>query len=186
MVQHLLERDPQMRLSVSYTTRAPREGEIDGREYHFIDLRAFLAMRDAGEFTEWAQVHGNYYGTSKIWLQSQLDAGQDTVLEIDWQGAQQVRKAFPQAVGVFILPPSMDTLEARLRGRGTDSDEVIERRLLAARDEMRHIGEFEYVILNNDLSIALEDLCAIVRAARLRNEKQRQRHQSYFAFLEQD
>ena len=131
-------------------------------------------------------MHGNYYATSRVWLKQQVEAGRDTLLEIDWQGAQQVRKHFSDAVGVFILPPSMDELEARLRGRNTDSDEVISRRLLGARGEMRHVAEFDYVIINDEIDAALDDLVAVVRAARLRCTKQHQRHPEYFAFLEQD
>lgn len=118
LVKDLLERDPQVQLSVSYTTRAPRAGEQDGREYHFVSIDAFVELRNQGEFLEWAEVHGNYYGTSKNWLKAQLAAGNDTLVEIDWQGAQQVRRVFPDAVGVFILPPSLEVLEQRLRGRG--------------------------------------------------------------------
>ncbi|ANQ87112.1 guanylate kinase [Azoarcus olearius] len=186
LVRGLLDRDPQVQLSISYTTRAPRPGEQDGREYHFVDVPTFRALRDRGEFLEWAEVHGNYYGTSRVWLKEQLAAGRDTLLEIDWQGAQQVRKVFPDAVGVFVLPPSLEELENRLRGRGTDSDDVISRRLLGARGEMRHVGEFDYVIINNELHEALDDLVAVVRAARLRYANQHLRHLQYFAFLEQD
>lgn len=186
LVRGLLQRDARVQLSVSFTTRGPRAGEQNGREYHFVDLATFRALRDRGEFLEWAEVHGNYYATSKVWLKEQVAAGRDTLLEIDWQGAQQVRKAFPDAVGVFILPPSLDELEKRLRGRNTDSDDVISRRLLAARGEMRHVAEFDYVIINNELQEALEDLVAVVRAARLRYAPQHLRHPQYFDFLEQD
>ncbi|MDX5409742.1 MAG: guanylate kinase [Thauera sp.] len=186
LVSGLLERDARVRLSVSYTTRAPREGEVDGRHYHFVDIATFRNMRDRGEFLEWAEVHGNYYGTSKAWIREQIASGADLLLEIDWQGAQQVRKAFPEAVGVFVLPPSFEVLEQRLRGRGTDSDDVISRRLLGARGEMRHVGEFDYVILNDVLEDAVGDLVAIVRASRLRYSRQRARHSRYLEFLEQD
>lgn len=186
LVRGLLERDPQVKLSVSFTTRAPRTGEEDGREYHFVDVPTFRSLRDRGEFLEWAEVHGNYYATSRVWLKEQIAAGRDILLEIDWQGAQQVRKAFPEAMGVFILPPSFEELEVRLRGRGTDSDDVISRRLLGARGEMRHVGEFDYVILNNTLQTALDDLVAVVRASRLRYANQHARHPQYFDFLEQD
>ncbi|WP_068638613.1 guanylate kinase [Thauera butanivorans] len=186
LVHGLLQRDARVQLSISYTTRAPRAGEQDGREYHFVDVPAFRALRDRGEFLEWAEVHGNYYATSKVWLREQIAAGRDTLLEIDWQGAQQVRKVFPEAVGVFILPPSMEELESRLRGRGTDSDEVISRRLLGARGEMRHVAEFDYVIINDEIDQALDDLVAVVRASRLRHSNQRKRHPEYFDFLEQD
>ncbi|MBD5804834.1 Guanylate kinase [Azoarcus sp. Aa7] len=186
LVRGLLERDPQMHLSVSYTTRAPRPGEHDGREYHFVDVETFRTLRDRGEFLEWAEVHGNYYATSRVWLKEQIAAGRDILLEIDWQGAQQVRRSFADAVGVFVLPPSVEVLESRLRGRGTDSEDVIARRLLGARGEMRHVGEFDYVILNDDLQNAIDDLVAVVRASRLRYGRQRLRHQQYFDFLEQD
>ncbi|TAH45690.1 MAG: guanylate kinase [Betaproteobacteria bacterium] len=186
LVRGLLQRDARVQLSISYTTRPPRAGEQDGREYHFVDVASFRALRDRGEFLEWAEVHGNYYATSRVWLKEQVAAGRDTLLEIDWQGAQQVRKAFPDAVGVFILPPSLEELEKRLRGRNTDSDDVISRRLLAARGEMRHVAEFDYVIINNELQVALEDLVAVVRASRLRYDTQHVRHPHYFDFLEQD
>ena len=186
LVRGLLARDARVRLSVSYTTRERRPGERDGHDYHFVDTAAFRALRDRGEFLEWAEVHGNYYGTSRVWLREQMAAGHDILLEIDWQGAQQVRKVFPEAVGVFVLPPSLEALEARLRGRATDSDEVIARRLLAARGEMRHVAEFDYVILNEHLEPAIDDLVAVVRAARLRYANQHARHPRYFEFLEQD
>ena len=186
LVRSLLERDPRVQLSISYTTRAPRPGEQDGREYHFVDSQTFRTLRDRGEFLEWAEVHGNYYATSKVWLKEQIAAGRDTLLEIDWQGAQQVRKAFPDAVGVFILPPSVEELERRLRGRNTDSEDVIQRRVLGARGEMRHVGEFDYVIINNELQVAVDDLVAVVRAARLRYANQQLRQPHYFDFLEQD
>ena len=186
LVSGLLERDPQVRLSVSYTTRAPRAGEVNGQHYHFIAAPGFRALRDKGEFLEWAEVHNNYYGTSKRWLEEQTRAGRDILLEIDWQGAQQVRKVFPKAVGVFILPPSVEELERRLRGRGTDSEDVIARRVLAARGEMRHVAEFDYVIINENLPTAIEDLVAVVRASRLRYANQEARQPAFFHYLEQD
>ena len=186
LISILLERDPQVRLSVSYTTRAPRAGEVNGQHYHFIDVPGFRALRDKGEFLEWAEVHNNYYGTSKRWLEEQTRAGGDILLEIDWQGAQQVRKVFPKAVGVFILPPSVEELERRLRGRGTDSEDVIARRVLAARGEMRHVAEFDYVIINENLPTAIEDLVAVVRASRLRYANQEARQPAFFHYLEQD
>ena len=186
LVSGLLDRDPLVSLSVSYTTRAARAGEVSGRHYHFVDVATFRALRDKGEFLEWAEVHSNYYGTSKVWLEEQMRSGKDILLEIDWQGAQQVRKVFPKAVGVFILPPSLDELERRLRGRGTDSEEVIARRVLGARGEMRHVAEFDYVIINEDLPAALEDLVAVVRASRLRYANQEARKPEFFHYLEQD
>ncbi|MCB1911361.1 MAG: guanylate kinase [Zoogloeaceae bacterium] len=186
LVRSLLRRDHLVRLSISYTTREPRPGERDGNDYHFVDMQTFKALRDAGEFLEWAEVHGNYYATSKVWIKGQIDKGHDILLEIDWQGAQQVRKVFAQAVGVFIMPPSMEELENRLVGRGTDSESTIARRMLGARSEMRHVGEFDYVIINNELHVALDDLVSVVRASRLRYAKQRARHPGYFDYLEQD
>lgn len=183
LVRLLLQNDPAIGLSISHTTRAPRAGEENGQAYHFTDVADFLARVDRGEFLEWAEVHGNYYGTSRLWIEQQLAAGRDVLLEIDWQGAQQVRKVFRDAIGVFILPPSMEELARRLAGRGTDSEDVIARRLAAARDEMRHVGEFDYVIINNDLQTALSDLLAVVRATRLKLSVQQERHASLFASL---
>lgn len=186
LVSGLLARDPLVCLSVSYATRAPRAGEVDGVHYHFVDVPTFRSLRDKGEFLEWAEVHNNYYGTSKVWLEQQITAGKDILLEIDWQGAQQVRKVFPKAVGVFIMPPSLEELERRLRGRGTDSEDVIARRVLGARGEMRHVAEFDYVIINEELPAALEDLVAVVRASRLRYANQEARKPEFFHYLEQD
>ncbi|NLF55196.1 MAG: guanylate kinase [Thauera phenolivorans] len=186
LVRLLLERDSALQLSISYTTRDPRPGEMDGREYHFVDVPTFRGMRDRDEFLEWAQVHGNFYGTSQAWIREQIAAGRDIVLEIDWQGAAAVGRVFPEAIGIFVLPPSVDELENRLRARGTDSEDVIRRRLAGAREEMRHVGEFDYVIINNELQTALEDVLAVVRAARLTGANQRRRHPQYFEFLEQD
>jgi len=183
LVRMLLEKDPQIRVSISCTTRAPRPGEKDGREYHFVDVPNFIERVSQGEFLEWAEVHGNYYGTSKRWIEAEMTAGRDVLLEIDWQGAQQVRKAFPEAIGVFILPPSLVTLKERLSGRGTDSAETIARRIAAARDEMRHVDEFDYVIINDDLQQALGDLLSVVNASRLQYTSQRQRHSALFATL---
>jgi guanylate kinase len=180
LVRLLLEREPAVRLSISWTTRAPRPGELDGREYHFVTAEAFRAMIGRGEFLEWAEVHGNYYGTSKKWIADQLAAGSDVLLEIDWQGAQQIRALFPAAIGIFVLPPSLDELTRRLAGRGTDAEDVVARRLAAARTEMSHVGEFDYVIINDRLEQALEDLRAIVRASGLTLEAQRARHAALF------
>ena len=183
LVRQLLAREPDIRLSISYTTRAPRPGEENRREYHFVSEAQFQAMIAADDFLEWAQVHGNYYGTSKRWIVTERAAGRDVLLEIDWQGAQQVRRVFPDAIGVFILPPSMEELTRRLTGRGTDSAEVIARRLAAAREEMSQVGEFGYVIINDDLQTALSDFVAVVRATRLQLETQRLRHPELFARL---
>jgi guanylate kinase len=186
LVRLLLERDAGVIHSVSYTTRAPRSGERDGREYNFVDVATFSAMRERGDFLEWAEVHGNFYGTSRVWLEAQMQAGRDTLLEIDWQGAQQVRRLFPAAVSIFILPPSVAELEKRLRNRGQDTDEVIRRRVDAALGEMRHVGEFDFAIINNDLQVALNELGVIVRAARLRVASQRAREPEMFRSLEQN
>ncbi len=183
LVSLLLENDPGIHVSVSSTTRVPRPGELDGREYHFVDVPSFIECVSRGEFLEWAEVHGNYYGTSKRWIEAEMTAGRDVLLEIDWQGAQQVRKSFPEAIGVFILPPSLQALEERLSGRGTDSAETIARRIAAARDEMRHVDEFDYVIINDDLQQALGNLLSVVSATRLQYTTQRQRHSALFATL---
>ena len=186
LVRHLLERDPGLKLSVSYTTRAPRQGEENGREYHFVSAKRFHELVEADEFVEWAEVYGNCYGTSRTWLVEQLAQGRDTMLEIDWQGAMQVRTAFPDAIGVFVLPPSAEELESRLRGRDPDSEAVIAARLRAARNEMRHAADFAYVIINEHLPTAVDDLAAVVRAARLRCASQRKRHPRYFEFFTQN
>jgi guanylate kinase len=172
--------------SISFTTRAPRGGEQDGREYQFIDVQRFLAMRERGEFAEWAEVHGNFYGTSRVWLEQRMQEGCDMLLEIDWQGAQQMRRQFPEAVSIFVMPPSIAELERRLRGRGSDSADVIARRVAGAYGEMRHVDEFDFVIINNDLDVALGELKAAVRASRLRFPRQRARHPDVFRFLDQD
>lgn len=186
LVSKLLERDRRVRLSVSHTTRAPRPGEAGGRDYHFVSVEAFRALQAEGVFLETAEVHGNLYGTSRRWLDGQLGQGHDVVLEIDWQGARQVRAAFPDAVGIFIVPPSLAELERRLHSRGLDSDEVIARRLHNAREEIRHLRDFQYVILNHALDDAAEDLIAIVRALRLQTEAQWQRCHELFGSLVQE
>lgn len=176
LVHLLLEKDPDIRLSISTTTRAPRTGEEDGRAYHFVDLPTFRERIACGDFLEWAEVHGNCYGTSKCWIEAEMAAGRDVLLEIDWQGAQQVRKLFPAAIGIFILPPSLETLQSRLSGRGTDSAETVARRIAAARDEMQHAPEFDYIIINDDLQRALGELHTVVGASRLDTASQCQRH----------
>jgi guanylate kinase len=180
LVNAVVADDPALALSVSYTTRAPRAGEANGREYHFVDRAAFQRMLDAGEFLESAEVHGNFYATSQKRIAELRAAGRDVVLEIDWQGAEQVRRIFPEAVGIFILPPSLAELERRLRARGKDPDEAIRRRLAAAEAEMGHAGEFDYVIINNDFEEARRDLAAVVRASRLTLERMGARHPELF------
>lgn len=175
LVKALLQKDPAIRLSVSYTTRPPRPGEADGVDYHFVDVDAFRAMAARGEFLESAEVYGNYYGTSQAWISAEIAAGRDILLEIDWQGAAQVKRHFPEAVTVFILPPSLEALRERLSGRGQDSAEVIERRMAAAREDISHAAEFEYIIVNDDFDQALLDLMAVVRASRLVTTRQAMR-----------
>jgi guanylate kinase len=162
LINALLKEDPRLKLSVSYTTRPPRPGEQDGREYHFVDDATFLAMRGRGEFLESAEVHGYRYGTSRKAIADTLAEGQDLVLEIDWQGARQVRALYPGCVGVFIHPPSIEELERRMRARAQDSDAVIRRRMQNARDELAHAGEFEYAIINKDFDTARHELAEIV------------------------
>jgi len=166
LIKALLEDEPGLKLSTSYTTRRPRPGEQNAREYHFVDESAFLAMQARGEFLESAEVHGNRYGTSNKTIKDTLEQGQDLILEIDWQGARQVRALYPDCVGIFILPPSMEELERRLRGRGQDAEAVIQRRLANAQVEMAHAGEFKYAIINKDFNTARQDLARIVRGER--------------------
>lgn len=171
LIEALLKEDPGLTLSVSYTTRTPRPGEQDGREYFFVDERAFLAMLERGEFLESALVHGNRYGTSHKVIRESLELGRDLLLEIDWQGAQQVRKLHPECIGVFILPPSVAELERRMRARGQDADAVIKRRLASAEEEISHAPEFDYAIINKDFDEARRDLQAIIRVERLRKAR---------------
>ncbi len=180
LVNAVLGDDPRLALSISTTTRAPRAGEADGREYHFVDRPAFQRMLEAGEFLESAEVHGNLYATSQKQIAEKRAAGRDVVLEIDWQGAEQVRRLFPEAIGVFLLPPSLAELERRLRARGKDSDETIRRRLAAAQAEIGHVAEFDYVIINDDFEEARRDLAAIVRASRLTLASMSARHPEPF------
>ncbi len=171
LIDALLKEDASLKLSISYTTRAPRPGESNGREYHFVDEATFLAMLERSEFLESAEVHGHRYGTSEAVVRETLARGQDLMLEIDWQGAQQVRKLLPAAVGIFILPPSAEELERRMRARGQDAEAVIQRRVANAREEMSHAPEFEYAIINKDFETAKRDLQAIIRAERLRQTR---------------
>ena len=183
LVRALLADAPLMQLSVSFTTRAPRPGEVDGRDYFFVDAAGFERRREAGEFLEWAEVHGNLYATSRAWIEDRIAAGVDIVLEIDWQGAVQVQRLFPDAIGVFIVPPSIGVLRERLTQRGQDTAEVIERRVAAAEAELKQAHRFQYVIINQDFASALADLQTIVDAARLRFTKQQARHPATFAAL---
>lgn len=183
LVNALLAEDSDIRLSVSYTTRPARPGETDGVQYHFVSVDEFKAARERGEFLEWAEVHGNYYATSRVWIEQQMQSGMDVLLEIDWQGAQQVHRQFANAVEVFILPPSLTALEERLKKRGQDADNVIVRRLLAAGSEMAHAPEADYVIINEVFDNALNELRCIVGATRLRVQSQRARHADLFSEL---
>jgi guanylate kinase len=181
LVAELLKREPNIGLSISYTTRPPREGEAHGREYHFVSRAEFERMIASGDFLEHANVYGNYYGTSRRWIETELAGGHDVLLEIDWQGARQVRALFPRMVGIFILPPSLSELKRRLEARGKDAPEVIARRLAGAREEVSHVLEFEYIIVNEAFDSAVSDLEAVVRAARLAREPQSVRLASLLA-----
>jgi guanylate kinase len=176
LAKALLKADPEIKLSVSYTTRRPRPGEVDGREYHFVSESRFEQMLEAGEFLESAWVHGNHYGTSKHWINTQRAAGGDILLEIDWQGAAQICRLYPETIGIFVLPPSFDALLSRLNKRAQDAPDVIARRLAAAREEIGHVGEFKYVIINDDFERAAQDLISIVRVQRLLAPVQLVRH----------
>lgn len=176
LVAALVESTPDIDVSVSHTTRPMRPGEQDGIHYHFTNVPTFEKMIEEGRFLEHARVFDNYYGTSMVNIQDELEAGRDVILEIDWQGAAQVRKHVPDSVGIFILPPSREALESRLRGRGQDTDEVIARRMRDAVNEMTHYAEFDYLVFNDEFEIALGDLQNIVLARRLRFAAQARRH----------
>ena len=183
LVKALVETTADIEVSVSHTTRAPRPGEVDGVNYHFTDVAAFQAMVEQGAFLEHARVFDNYYGTARANIEQRLAAGVDVILEIDWQGARQVREQFPDSIGIFILPPSRQALEERLRGRGQDGDEVIARRMRDAESEISHYGEFDYLVINDDFATALVELAAIVMAQRLRTRVQASRHQQMLQAL---
>src|SRR5246127_5113961 len=183
LVNALLAQEPGIKLSISTTTRQPRPGEQHGREYYFTTAEDFVARAEQDEFLEWAEVHGNFYGTSRVMVEQEMRTGTDILLEIDWQGARQVKKQFPQAAGIFILPPSIAALEERLKKRGQDEPHIITRRLLAAGGEIAHAPEFEYVIINEQFTVALSELSAIVTAARCRFAQQAARNASLFAQL---
>ena len=183
LVNACLARDPNIRLSISFTSRAPRPGERHAEHYHFVSAGDFEAMVAAGDFFEHARVHGDWKGTARQSVEPQLAAGQDVLLEIDWQGAAQVRAKVPDAVSVFILPPSREALQQRMRHRGQDSEEVIARRLAAAREEMSHYADFDYVVVNEVFDTAVDELCAIFTASRLRREVQAARHAGLIATL---
>ena len=176
LVSALLDSNKQIALSISYTTRAPRPGETDGKDYHFVSREDFLQMAQHGDFLESAEVYGNLYGTSQPWIEKELAAGRDILLEIDWQGAAQVRQLMPHAISIFILSPSLAALETRLKSRGQDSAEVIARRLHAAQEDISHVAEFDYVIINDKLDEALRQLDAVVTSIGLRRDSQLSRH----------
>ncbi len=169
LVGALLKSDPSLKLSLSTTTRAPRPGEVDGVNYRFVTKEAFIAERDQGQFLEWAEVHGHFYGTSRAWIESQMLSGSDVMLEIDWQGAQQIRKLIPSVQWIFIFPPSIEALEERLRKRGQDDEATIERRVAAAHIELQHAHEANYIVINDLFDQALVELQNIIAASRLRS-----------------
>jgi guanylate kinase len=183
LVKALIEREQQLRVSVSHTTRAKRPGEEDGVNYHFVDEAAFTEMLRTGSFFESAQVYGNHYGTSQLWVNEQLEAGLDVILEIDWQGAVQVRNLDPKACSIFILPPSLKTLKIRLLNRAQDDAETIEKRMSEAVAEISHVAEANFVVINDDFDTALEDLCAIIRSCRLTMKYQETNQAALFASL---
>ncbi len=172
LVRALLQSNPNLALSISHTTRPPRPGEINGRDYHFVTTETFREMQLNGEFIESAEVYGNLYGTSQQWVNKIISSGQDILLEIDCQGAQQIRRLFPQAVGIFIIPPSVEVLATRLKTRAQDNPEIIQKRLAAACEEISHIAEYDYVIINDILEHALSDLASIVKAEHLKQNRQ--------------
>ena len=183
LVRALLQLGLSLSLSISHTTRPPRSEELNGRDYHFVSMDIFQTMLGNGEFLESAEVYGNLYGTSQKWINEAVAAGKDILLEIDCQGAHQVQRIFPNAVAIFVLPPSIDALERRLRTRGQDNSEVIQKRLAASREEVTHINEFDYVIVNNDLDEALSDLLCIIKAERLKRVRQLLKYRSLMVQL---
>ncbi len=172
LLAKLLEQTETLCLSISHTTRPIRPGEVNGVDYHFTDRIHFIRMVEQGRFLEHAEVFGNFYGTSADWVTNTLRSGKDVILEIDWQGAQQIRRLVPETISIFILPPSLPVLAERLRGRGQDGEDVIARRLAGARDEISHYGEYDYLVVNDDFDRALADMAAIFRAERQRTERQ--------------
>jgi len=183
LVKALIESTKNILTSISHTTRPMRPGEVDGKDYHFVDKNNFLTMVKNGDFVEYAEVFENYYGTSSRWLDEQLSQGIDIILEIDWQGAQQVKNLFPNSIGIFILPPSRKTLIERLHNRGQDSDEVIQRRTQDAITEMSHYHEFDYLIINDDFQTALLEFKSIINTPRLVMNRQKEKHASLIAQL---
>lgn len=183
LVKALVDSLEGIRVSVSHTTRARRPGETDGVNYHFVSAEQFIAMLSESAFLEHAQVFANYYGTSKQWVEEQLAAGMDVILEIDWQGAEQIRRLIPDTIGVFILPPSREALRQRLTGRGQDSQDIIDARMKEATNEMTHYVEAHYLIINDQFDTALHEFRALVISQRLLQSRQSQRHQALLAEL---
>jgi guanylate kinase len=183
LVKALIEREQQLRVSVSHTTRAKRPGEEDDVNYHFVGEAAFMKMLRKGNFFESALVYGNHYGTSQLWVNEQLEAGLDVILEIDWQGAVQVRNLDPNACSIFILPPSLETLKIRLLNRAQDDTETIENRMSEAVAEISHVAEANFVVINEEFDTALEDLCAIIRSCKLTMKYQETNQAALFASL---
>ncbi|MDE2389371.1 MAG: guanylate kinase [Betaproteobacteria bacterium] len=178
LVRALLQSDLNLSLSISHTTRPPRAGETNGCDYHFVAVEIFKQMLLRGEFIESAEVYGNFYGTSQQWINQAIASGQDILLEIDCQGARQIQQIFPQAVSIFILPPSADALATRLKSRAQDDSGVIQKRLAAAREEISHLAEFDYIIINHRLDEALNDLICVIKAEHLRKERQIAKHRT--------
>lgn len=183
LVRALLQANLDLNLSISHTTRPLRPGEVDGRDYHFVNIDVFKQMLFNEEFLESAEVYGNYYGTSRQWIDEATESGKNILLEIDCQGAKQIKRTFPESIGIFILPPSIDALATRLKMRAQDNDDIIKKRLAAAREEISHIGEFDYVIVNHHFDEALNDLTSIVRAAYLNTNRQLIKHKTLITQL---
>jgi guanylate kinase len=183
LVKALIDNCDAIKVSVSYTTRPARPGELDGVNYHFVSRSQFLDMLEKTAFLEHAQVYDNYYGTSREWVEATLASGIDVILEIDWQGAQQVRRLIPDTIGIFILPPSQETLRQRLNNRGQDEQSIIDRRMRDARNEIEHYVESDYLLINDDFRVVLYEFKAIITAERLKQSKQQTRHQMLLTSL---
>lgn len=183
LVKALLDQDQQVCVSVSHTTRDMRPGEVDGKDYNFVAMEQFDSMIEQGQFLEFAEVFTNKYGTSQVWVEQQLAQGRDVILEIDWQGAQQVRRLMPDCVSVFILPPSTEALRERLTGRGQDGEDVINHRMSEALSEMSHYNEYDYLIINDQFDIALQELQAVFSARRLELSRQQIKQQALVSGL---
>lgn len=183
LVKAMLEKDSGILVSVSHTTREMRPGEVDGVDYNFVAMDEFNKMIEASAFLEFAEVFTNKYGTSQLWVQEQLDNGKDVILEIDWQGAQQIRRLMPECLSIFIVPPSKEALRERLNNRGQDSEEVIEHRMSEAVSEMSHYGEYDYLVVNDDFDTALNDLHSIFVAQRLKLDNQQDRQSQLLTSL---